>query len=456
MRSRQANLTVLALLIAVCFAGIGIAGFIQPAGVEVDADGVLRTKVFRDPTGALTKQRMNNAKASLNKDMLKPSRLRKVSLKRLEAAIAKLKGEGKIETQEMMYLAGLKKITHVFYYPEEKEIVIAGPAEGFYENIAGRVVSLDNDSPVLRLDDLVAALRAFSPLGDQEATIGCSIDPTQDGLKQMQQYLQNTGRNIQRTDAARIARSLKENLGLQEVSIKGVSPKTHFAQVLVEADYRMKMIGIGLERPGANIASYVSKANPRDVARNALQRWYFTPNYDCISVSEDDLAMELVGSGVKLIGADERVGKDGVRVRTGGKTDRASKAFTSSFTKNYDRLATTTAVYAEMQNLFDLAIVAAYIQHQDYYSTAEWDMELFGDETQFSIETFDSPTQVESAVNAVWKGNLLMTPIGGGVVINATKALTSDNMSYDQKNAAESVRKSINIAELDANQWWWD
>lgn len=50
-----------------------------------------------------------------------------------------------------------------------------------------------------------------------------------------------------RSDAQFIAAGLKENLGLQVVSIDGISPQTHFAQVLVEADYRMKLIGIGLE-----------------------------------------------------------------------------------------------------------------------------------------------------------------------------------------------------------------
>ena len=39
-------------------------------------------------------------------------------------------------------------------------------------------------------------------------------------------------------------------------------PKTHFAQVLVEADYRMKLIGIGLEQPPVRMVSYVDRANP--------------------------------------------------------------------------------------------------------------------------------------------------------------------------------------------------
>jgi len=55
---------------------------------------------------------------------------------------------------------------------------------------------------------------------------------------------------------------------------------THFAAVLVEADYRMKLIGIGLERPPVRLVSYVDRASPSQISRNALVRWFFTPDYE--------------------------------------------------------------------------------------------------------------------------------------------------------------------------------
>ena len=163
-------------------------GFSQPSGIKVDADGVLRTLVFKDPTGQLTRQRINAAKASLNRDLMKPSKLRKVSLNRLEREIEKLLENGEAETDEMKFLAGLTQITHVFYLPETKDIVIAGPAEGFFETIAGRTISMSSNKSTLQLQDLVVALRCFSPDGDQKKQLGCSIDPTQEGLKKMQDF----------------------------------------------------------------------------------------------------------------------------------------------------------------------------------------------------------------------------------------------------------------------------
>ena len=48
-------------------------------------------------------------------------------------------------------------------------------------------------------------------------------------------------------DAEFIVTNLQNSLGQQRITVNGVSPKSHFAQVMVEADYRMKLIGTGLK-----------------------------------------------------------------------------------------------------------------------------------------------------------------------------------------------------------------
>ncbi len=174
----------------------------------------------------------------------------------------------------------------------------------------------------MQLDDLVTALCAFPPGGSNDTpVISCSIDPTKEGLQRMQDFLRHTGSRLSAATAQsqtqEIVTGLKESLGLQSVRITGVPATTHFAQVLVEADYRMKLIGIGLERPPVKqFVNYVDRANPRMVGRNALQRWYFVPDYECVREAADGLAMEMVGNGVKLVNADEIVSADGSRVKS--------------------------------------------------------------------------------------------------------------------------------------------
>ncbi len=147
----------------------------------------------------------------------------------------------------MKALAGMTKIEYVLFYPESGEIVIAGPAEGFVEDATGRVVGIDTGKPTLLLDDLVVALRAFAPDSKGTNVISVSIDPTQEGLKRMQDVLRQFAGNFQGADQVPyIANALRNSLGLQTVSIRGVSPNTHFAHfAMTEADYRMKLIGMG-------------------------------------------------------------------------------------------------------------------------------------------------------------------------------------------------------------------
>lgn len=448
--------TLLGVAVIVLLGASSRMAYAQGAGgVEVDAEGVLRTKFVNDPSGVLFKRRLAEAKAALDADLARPSELRKISLNRLEAALAERIENNADATAEMKHLAGLTGIRYVFFYPDSGDIVIAGPAEGFFHDLTGRAIGTHSGKSVMELQDMIVALRAFGPGAAPPKSIGVSIDPTKEGLAKMQEFLVRAGGRATPNDTLAIVTGLKESLGLQTVTIKGISPKTHFAQVLAEADYRMKLIGIGLEQPPVKITSYVSKANPAAVSRNALQRWYFVPNYECVRVSEDALAMELVDGGVKLIGAHELVTAQGGRVAA-GQVDAASQQFVESFTRNYNALAEKSPVYAQLRNLIDMSIAAAFIQQQDYYGAAGWKMEVFGDEKAFPVETFHAPAQVETAVNAIWKGRTLMTPIGGGVHIQPRKALSQDNLQRDSSGEITASREKVDLKAIPAGQWWWD
>lgn len=450
------------ILLATVVAGL-VAGSAQQAraqantsqaGIVIDAQGVLRTAVQTDPTGQLIRQRMDAARAALAPQVAEASALRKVSLNRLEKALAALIDSDRAPNLEMRYLAGLTRVKYVFFYPDSGDIVLAGPAEGWMEDLTGRVRGLYTGKPVLELQDLVTVLRLYPPAGSGGTLIGCSIDPTQEGLARMREFLAQVGTQIGPNDADHIVDGLRTSMGLQQVRILGVPPRTHFAQVLVEADYRMKLIGIGLERPPIRLASFVEKANPSEVGRNALQRWYFTPNYDCVRMSDDGLAMELVGDGVKLVGEDEVVTNAGER-RKASRGSKASQSFVAEFTRKYPELAEKEPVYAQLRNLIDLAITAAYLQQQGLYDQAGWTAETLRSEERLPVETYAAPVQVETVVTAVWKGIRLMTPVGGGVNVQAELALVPERVMPDEDGQVQEVKEQIKL-DLPEGQWWWD
>ena len=73
--------------------------------------------------------------------------------------------------------------------------------------------------------------------------------------------------------------------------------------------------------------------------------------------------MELGGRRREVVGADERPPP-----RAAARVDqrrRGQPRIRTAFTKLYPELAARSPVYAELRNMIDLAVAAAYIQKQD-------------------------------------------------------------------------------------------
>ena len=251
--------------------------------------------------------------------------------------------------------------------------------------------------------------------------------------------------------AAKIAQGTRDSLGMANIRVFGISDKTHFAQVLIEADYRMKLIGIGLERPPVKMLTF-SKALKR-ARSSSLQRWWFTPNYDCVKVTDDRLAMELVGQGVKLQGEDKLIGLDG-KLSAGGKPNKASALYTTAFTKKYAEISAVSPVYAQMRNAIDLVVATAFICKHDYYGRADWTLGVFANEKALPVETLANPKNVACAVNAFWKGSQFFSPAGGGVSLRPDLALQEERLMADEDGRLGVLYK--HTKKFPAERWWWD
>ncbi|MEC8555091.1 MAG: DUF1598 domain-containing protein [Planctomycetota bacterium] len=422
------------------------------SGVRIDATGTLR---LMRANPVVTMARLRAAKQTLPQHLARPSKLRKVSLNRLEAAVAEKLAKGETPSPEMITLAGMTRLEYVFFYPESGDIVLAGPAEGFGQDSTGRIVGVETGKPTLLLEDLIVALRAYGPKNNDTDYIGVSIDPTQEGLAKMQKTLRNLGSSIQGAGGVQtIVNSLRTSLGPNTVTIDGVPAGTHFAHILTEADYRMKLIGIGLEQPPIPMRSYVARLTSSMASSNALVRWFFVPDYSAIATSEDGLSMKMVGQGVKLVGEDEVVSGDGSRKVSGRPANLASRGFTTEFTKKFRAISENSRVFSQLRNLVDLTIAAAFIQDRDLYGKSGFDLGVLGSEDKLPVQVLPAPKKVETAINAVMKGSRLITPIGGGVTIEAAKALKKENLQSD--SSIQRVQESVGLDSIPAAQWWWD
>jgi hypothetical protein len=357
----------------------------------------------------------------------------------------------------MRHLAGLQRLQYVFCYPAANDIVIAGPAEGWMKDPSGRAVGIDNGRPVILLEDLLTALRAYRPGTREKRFIGCTIEPRAEGLARLVEFQRTIPRMVPQRgrDAAavQIAKGMQNSLGMANIRVFGVPDQTHLAQLLVEADYRMKRIGTGLEPPPINMATFISAV--RSARHETLHRWWFVPNYECVKVSGDRLAMQLIGDGVQLLGEDKLIGEDGSLPQTETKPNKASELYTLAFTRKYSEIASASPVFAQLRNMIDLVVAAAFICREDYYGQAKYSMDVLGDETQLPINTRPAPRAVPCAVNSVWKGNRLFTAAGGGVSIRPEQAFVADRIKQDLDGTLAAAHQ-LNSEMPAETRWWWD
>ena len=147
---------------------------------------------------------------------------------------------------------------------------------------------------------------------------------------------------------------------------------------------------------------------------------------------------------------------NGERVANQGRGNKATKAYARSFTQKFAKIAEQVPVYANLKNLIDMTIVAAYLQKEGIYSKAEWSMDFLGNEEKYSVENVTPVQYAETAVNILKHGaNVASFPVGGGVLIEADTALDDEHVHLDEDG---EVAKKYDTVEknIPDNVWWWD
>jgi hypothetical protein len=348
------------------------------------------------------------------------------------------------------------RLEYVLAYPQTGDIVLAGPAGGWQASAEGRLVNVETGSPVLQLDDLVVMLRN-SFQGDGRFT--CAIAPTQQGLARTQAFL-NEWRKRTLLPEQRDAwlRELRQCLGAQTIKVGGIDPRTRAARVVVEADYHMKLIGTGLEPGVVGVDSYLDMAAARGGEPSSLEvlRWWFTLNYDAIRAAPQRDAFELCGPGVRVLSENELLTEQGERVHT-GKSDELNREFARNFTNHFAALAAKYPIYAELRNIFDLALAAALLRTEDLPTQADWHMTHFLDPQQCQVALGAAPKQVESVINhRVVNRTRIIAQVSGGVLADPRTLARPSSVRLDTRGQLGAERAEAAPQQLARDAWWWD
>ena len=206
----------------------------------------------------------------------------------------------------MTYLAGLQRVRYVFVYPEQQDIVLVGPAEGWKMDGLGNVVGRTTNRPVLMLDDLMIALRSGAVVARRSRSPARSIRRRKacSGCKSLSSRLRNDRQP--RRDAG-------DDRGGPRARRRSASPacrpRSHFARTMVAADFRMKRLAMNFEpAPVDGMPSFLSMIPARGRGmNNMMPRWWLAPNYEPLAKTADGLAWELRGPGVKCLTEEDYV-----------------------------------------------------------------------------------------------------------------------------------------------------
>lgn len=190
---------------------------------------------------------------------------------------------------------------------------------------------------------------------------------------------------------------------------------------------------------------------------NSMQRWWFTPLYDAFIKSADENAFQLAGQRAQLLAQEEISDNTGQR-QNAAFTRVTTKRFAKQFTEKFSDLADKSPVFAQLQNLIDLAIVAALFKKERLPQKVDWTMSLFLDPSRATIIKGRAPVQVPSVVNMRAAGRgLIIGLVGGGVTINPMRTIRTISFKTDSGKRLSGIRTGARSNPApEQHPWWWD
>ena len=226
---------------------------------------------------------------------------------------------------------------------------------------------------------------------------------------------------------------------------------SHFAGVLVAADYRMKRLAMNFEpSPVQGMPSFLHMYTATGVGMdNIMQRWWLEPKYESVLRSPDGLAWEFNGASVKCMTEEDFATANGQREHT-GKPSAVAQKWADNMTAHYDELAVAEPVFGELRNCMQLALVGALIAHERLVDKAGCNLPALMQESTLKTLELPAPTQVDSRVSMVKQGHNWIISASGGVNIRPGEIV---GQARESSAPAEARTKARSAGK---SNWYWN
>jgi hypothetical protein len=218
---------------------------------------------------------------------------------------------------------------------------------------------VEPDEPALRAEDFAVAYQNVSG-GHQRPA--CTINPraeTLQGLSKLEREIRAAASSS--AIEALLAKWRRLAGSPQDVIVFGVPANTHFAKVMVDADYELKSVCNGAERIEGLVAltqrcldgarAEIASRGVLAGAKSSFNRFWFNPGSPALYRTDESRSVILGKCPVVLLTEEEAVTAGG---GLAGKKlpDPLAKRFAADFTARYPAIAGRKPLYRELENLY--------------------------------------------------------------------------------------------------------
>ncbi len=393
-------------------------------------------------------------------------RMRRVWLRLLLNQVQEDLRAGKKLTDEERFFAGLTGVKYIYLDSDSKDLIFEGPGEDRWSvRQDGIVIGAATGQPLLQLDDFAVAWRNANSPGPPPSV---SLEHRQESIQRIQNVIRGTPQPRSAEARAEFLRLLQEAWGPQDAVTGGVPTNTRFNKVMVEADWVMKRISLGLSDAGVEkFPSYID-LEFRDLRRRMLaeglnvrkpdggSRFWFFPAYTEFTSTEKLDAVAIPDDPVQLLTESHfrnlAQGRQVVQEPT-----PAAKEFVEAFTKHYAPIAAANPLFADLRNLFDWVAISRLIKMLDAPRRIGWDLNFL--RQPYPVAELQVPATMQGQVALrhaevkISQGLAsLVFPARGGVSIDVERSLRSTPFLPDAQLQARAKRA---ISERPRPQKFW-
>ncbi len=292
-----------------------------------------------------------------------PPQLRALSLNTLQSQLKNSLANGE-PRPELLSLCGITRLSGYVEDRKHKDLILIGEVQ--------------DGAPALHTEDLALALRAawmrYAVKQGRRLSYqnpGCSIDPDPAVI----QRLKDLG-DTDAPDSAAMQQQMQQWCDIcsepQSVRLLGIPFDTHFAKVMVDADYLMKRLvdgSVTLDIAGfaslTDITLALAKADfdkgvPSSVPGLSLNRFWFYPGKPEFLDREGLITLD--ACPVVLLTEEEHLTREGISGK--GKPSPLAAQFARSFSAHYSDIAQKQTIYQELEGLFRGYALAKALRYQ--------------------------------------------------------------------------------------------